>query len=68
MHKLRSMTAATVDLIDYDDVLATFDPVLGYLKARGVWAVSWGLVAGRSQTIFPWDSWSVTHSLLINAG
>ena len=29
MHKLRSMTAATVDLIDYDDVLATFDPVLG---------------------------------------
>ncbi|OZC43312.1 Asp-tRNA(Asn)/Glu-tRNA(Gln) amidotransferase GatCAB subunit B [Rhodococcus sp. 14-2483-1-1] len=23
------MTAATVDLIDYDDVLATFDPVLG---------------------------------------
>lgn len=29
MHKLLTMTAATVDLIDYDDVLAKFDPVLG---------------------------------------
>lgn len=28
-HKLLGMTAALVDLIDYDDVLARFDPVLG---------------------------------------
>ncbi|MET4048482.1 aspartyl-tRNA(Asn)/glutamyl-tRNA(Gln) amidotransferase subunit B [Rhodococcus sp. UYP5] len=28
-HKLLSMTAAMVDLIDYDDVLTRFDPVLG---------------------------------------
>ena len=36
---------------------STFDPVLGYMRAQGVWAFNWGLVAGRSQTNYPWGSW-----------
>jgi hypothetical protein len=35
-----------------------FDPNLGYLKSQGVSALNWGLVDGKSQTIYPWDSWT----------
>lgn len=35
-----------------------FDPNLGYLKSQGVSAYNWGLVSGKSQTIYPWDSWT----------
>jgi hypothetical protein len=35
-----------------------FDPHLGFLKARGIGAFNWGLVDGKSQTIYPWDSWT----------
>jgi len=34
-----------------------FDPILGYLKDEKVGAYNWGFVSGKSQTIFPWDSW-----------
>jgi hypothetical protein len=34
-----------------------FDPILGYLKHEGVGAYNWGFVSGKSQTIYPWDSW-----------
>lgn len=34
-----------------------FDPVLGFFRDAGVGAYNWGLVAGRSQTQYPWDSW-----------
>jgi hypothetical protein len=34
-----------------------FDPVLGYLHSRHIGAYNWGFVAGRTQTIYPWDSW-----------
>jgi hypothetical protein len=37
---------------------STFDPVLGFLRERGVWAFNWGFVRGRSQTYFPWNSWN----------
>jgi Cellulase (glycosyl hydrolase family 5) len=37
-----------------------FDPVLGYLYEQGIAAYNWGFVAGKSQTIYPWDSWK-TH-------
>lgn len=36
---------------------STFDPILGYLKAEGGGAYSWGFVSGKSQTIYPWNSW-----------
>jgi hypothetical protein len=34
-----------------------FDPILAYLKDEGVGAYNWGFVDGKSQTIYPWDSW-----------
>ncbi len=34
-----------------------FDPHLGWMKEHGVGSYCWGLVAGRIQTEYPWDSW-----------
>jgi len=38
-----------------------FDPNLGYFQEQGVAAYNWGFVNGKSQTIFPWDSWEKTY-------
>lgn len=35
---------------------STFNPQLKMLKDANAWAISWGLVSGRSQTIFPWTT------------
>jgi hypothetical protein len=34
----------------------TFETILPILKARRVGAINWGFVAGKSGTIWPWDS------------
>jgi hypothetical protein len=34
-----------------------FDPILGYLHQQHVGAYNWGFVDGKTQTIYPWDSW-----------
>ena len=34
-----------------------FDPILEYFKQEKVGAYNWGFVAGKTQTIYPWDSW-----------
>lgn len=34
-----------------------FDPILGYFQGENVGAYNWGFVNGKSQTIYPWDSW-----------
>ncbi len=34
-----------------------FDPILAYLKSEHIGAYNWGFVAGKTQTIYPWDSW-----------
>lgn len=36
---------------------STFDPILGICKEHKVGAYNWGFVAGRSQTIYPWETW-----------
>lgn len=36
---------------------STFDTILPIAKMHHVAAINWGLVAGKSQTYFPWDSW-----------
>jgi hypothetical protein len=36
---------------------STFDPVLGYLKEQKIAAYNWGFVAGKTNTIFAWDTW-----------
>ncbi|NLN93677.1 MAG: cellulase family glycosylhydrolase [Candidatus Hydrogenedens sp.] len=37
---------------------STFQTVLPYLREQNIAAVHWGLVSGRSQTIYPWHSWN----------
>ena len=39
---------------------STFNPHLGFFKQRHIAAYNWGFVSGKSQTIYPWDSW--THA------
>jgi Cellulase (glycosyl hydrolase family 5) len=36
---------------------STFDPILGYLKEQKVAAFNWGFVAGKTNTIYAWDTW-----------
>ena len=36
---------------------STFDTILPIAKQHRVGAINWGLVAGKSQTYLPWDSW-----------
>lgn len=40
---------------------STFDPVLGYLKEQNVGAYCWGFVDGKTQTIYPWETWTKTY-------
>jgi hypothetical protein len=41
---------------------STFNPNLGYFQEQHVGAYNWGFVAGKTQTIFPWDSWTRTYT------
>lgn len=41
---------------------STFDPNLKYLHDQNVGACNWGFVSGKTQTIFPWDSWKKTYT------
>lgn len=36
---------------------STVQSILPVAKRRNVGAINWGLVAGKTQTYFPWDSW-----------
>jgi Cellulase (glycosyl hydrolase family 5) len=36
---------------------STFEGILPIAKKYKVAAINWGLVAGKTQTYFPWDSW-----------
>lgn len=36
---------------------STFQAILPMFKQMRVGAINWGLVSGRSQTIYPWHSW-----------
>lgn len=41
---------------------STFDPILGDLKKAKVGAYNWGLVDGKTQTIYPWETWKKTYT------
>ena len=41
---------------------STFDPILQYFKDEHVGAYNWGFVAGKTQTIYPWDTWTKTYT------
>jgi hypothetical protein len=38
-----------------------FEPHLGFMKEQRVAAYNWGLVSGKTQTIYPWDSWKKAY-------
>jgi hypothetical protein len=40
----------------------TFQSILPILSEESVGAISWGLVSGKTQTIYPWDSWFKKYS------
>lgn len=42
---------------------STFDTVLPLAKKYNVGAINWGLVAGKTQTYLPWDSWQRPYVL-----
>ncbi len=42
---------------------STFDTVLPEAKRLNIGAINWGLVAGKTQTNLPWDSWSRPYTL-----
>jgi hypothetical protein len=39
-----------------------FEGFLPIAKKYNVGAINWGLVDGKSQTIYPWDSWKKTYT------
>lgn len=41
---------------------STFEAILPLLKNEHVAAYNWGVVNGKSQTIYPWDSWTKTYT------
>jgi hypothetical protein len=41
---------------------STFDPVLEFFQDERIGAYNWGFVAGKTQTIYPWDSWQKTYT------
>lgn len=41
---------------------STFAAILPVLKEEKVGAYNWGFVSGKTQTIYPWDSWEKTYS------
>jgi hypothetical protein len=41
---------------------STFAAILPILKQERVGAYNWGFVSGKTQTIYPWDSWDKTYT------
>ena len=39
----------------------TFQEILPLFKEHNIGAYNWGLVAGKSQTHCPWDSWQIEY-------
>eukprot|EP00831_Metopus_contortus_P083166 TRINITY_DN914_c0_g1_i8.p1 TRINITY_DN914_c0_g1~~TRINITY_DN914_c0_g1_i8.p1 ORF type:complete len:258 (-),score=75.85 TRINITY_DN914_c0_g1_i8:4-777(-) len=36
---------------------STFQSILPFMKENKIGALNWGFVSGKTQTIYPWDSW-----------
>lgn len=41
---------------------STFQAILPYFKQERIAAYNWGAVAGKTQTIYPWDSWQKPYA------
>ncbi len=40
----------------------TFEAILPLLQRENIYAYNWGSVSGKTQTIYPWDSWEKTYA------
>ncbi|MGB7157618.1 MAG: hypothetical protein WBD40_06105 [Tepidisphaeraceae bacterium] len=41
---------------------STFEAILPYFKEHKIAAYNWGFVDGKSQTIYPWDTWQKQYT------
>jgi hypothetical protein len=41
---------------------STFQAILPYFKQEKIGAYNWGFVAGKSQTIYPWETWQKKYT------
>jgi hypothetical protein len=41
---------------------STFQSILPWLKQQKIGAYNWGFVSGKTQTIYPWDSWEKKYT------
>jgi len=41
---------------------STFRNCMPLLKKEGIGAINWGFVSGKTQTVYPWDSWTKDYS------
>lgn len=41
---------------------STFENIFPIFRKHGISAYNWGLVAGKTQTHLPWDSWSASYT------
>lgn len=41
---------------------STFESILPIVKEHKVGAFCWGLVSGKTQTVYPWDSWTRSYA------
>ena len=41
---------------------STFQSILPIFARRHVGAINWGFVSGKTQTIYPWDSWNIEYT------
>lgn len=39
-----------------------FETILPFMKAYRIGAINWGLVSGKTNTIYPWDSWDRSYN------
>ncbi|MBP7497146.1 MAG: cellulase family glycosylhydrolase, partial [Bacteroidales bacterium] len=42
---------------------STFTEILPYAKENRIGVINWGLVSGKTQTIFPWHSWKKQYTV-----
>ena len=47
---------------------STFDSILPLFKENEIHAINWGFVAGKTNTIFPWSSWTTPLTLCLKFG
>ncbi len=64
MVKVLSLSNRPIFCTEYmaRSVGSTFEDILPIFKEHKVAAYNWGLVSGKSQTIYPWESWVKEYS------